>query len=128
MPLVQSEAQSLLAASLGQTAYTAVSGPVVALVTDGTDPTATAAGSEVTGGSYARQPFTPSTASAATPSVISNTNAISFTAMPAGNVKSINIYNSSTRRLYYGPLGTLKALGLGDTLSFAIGAITVSMQ
>jgi hypothetical protein len=127
--LVQTEAQKWLEASLGGTAYTAVTSPKVALITGGTAPTATTAGSEVTGGSYARQGFTAGTATAATPSVISNTNVISFTGMPACTVESIEIYdNAGTRRLWFGALTTPKTVGAGDTVSFAASAISISLS
>jgi hypothetical protein len=127
--LVQAEAKKWLEASLGGTAFTAVSSPQVALITNVTAPTATAAGSEVTGGSYARQGFTAGTATAATPSVIANTNVISFTGMPACTVESIEIYDGGgTRRLWFGTLTTSKTVGAGDTVSFASSAISISLS
>lgn len=126
--IVQAEAKAWLEASLAVASYTAVTGPVVALVTDVTDPSPTVAGSEVSGGSYARQAIAGGTATSATPSVILNTNVISFTGMPACTVKSLNIYNSSTRRLWFGPLSAIKTVGAGDTISFAASSISISLQ
>lgn len=126
--IVQAEAQRLIEASLGKTTYTAPTGAlVVALVT--ATGSSTAAGTEVTGGSYARQTYTPGSASAATPSVIANTNLISFTGMPACTVTGVDIFDSAgtPRRCYFGNLTASKTVGAGDVLSFAIGALTISL-
>jgi hypothetical protein len=125
--LDQTFAGDLLEASLGKTAFTAVSAPKVALITDATQPTSTVSGSEVSGGSYARQTFTPTVATDATPSVISNSGVISFTGMPACTVHAIEIWDS-TRRLWWGNLTADKTVGAGDVVSFADGAIDISLS
>jgi hypothetical protein len=53
---------------------------------------------------------------------------LTYATMPACTVTDIAIYNSSTRRLWFGPLGAPKTLGAGDTLSFAAAAISISLQ
>lgn len=125
----QNEAKRLLAASLGQATYTApTTGINVGLFTS--TGSSTAAGTEVTGGSYARQAYTPGAPSSATPSVIANTNVISFTGMPACTVTSAELYdqNGSPRRAYFGTLtGGNKTVGAGDTISFAAAALTISL-
>lgn len=125
--IVQAEAQRLLDASLSTASYTApTTGMAVALVT--ATGSSTAAGTEVTGGSYARQNVTFGSASAATPSVASNSGAVTFTGMPACTVTGVDIFdrNGTPRRAYFGNLSASKTVGAGDTLSFAIGALTIS--
>ena len=114
----------LLDALVGTTAYT-MTGPVkLALVTaNGND---ASAGTEVTGGSYARQTIT---FTAAASGQIENDSAISFTGMPAVTVVGIELYDSagSPKRLAYGALTVSRAVTAGDTVQFASGAITLSL-
>ena len=114
----------LLDALVGTAAYT-VTGPIkLALVTaNGND---ASAGTEVTGGSYARQTITFTTASGGE---IENNAAISFTGMPAVTVVGIEFYDSagSPKRLAYGALTTSRTVTAGDTVQFASSAITLSL-
>lgn len=114
----------LLDALVGTTAYT-VTGPIkLALVTaNGDDATP---GTEVTGGSYARQTITFSAASSGS---ISNSASISFAGMPAATVVGIEIYDSAgtPKRLAYGALTTSRVVTAGDTVQFASSAITLSL-
>ena len=114
----------LLDALVGTTAYT-VTGPIkLALVTaNGNDATP---GTEVTGGSYARQTITFSAASSGS---ISNSASISFAGMPAATVVGIEIYDSAgtPKRLAYGALTTSRVVTAGDTVQFASSAITLSL-
>jgi len=86
-----------------------------------------AAGTEVTGGSYARQTITFDAASSGS---IANNAAISFTGMPACTVVGIEIYDSagSPKRLAYGPLTASRTVTSGDTVQFASSAITLSLS
>lgn len=124
--IVQTEANRLLDASFGTAAYVAPTGAMkVALLTaNGTN---TAAGTEVAGGSYARQTLTMGAAAAG---VASNTNTITFTNMPAATITGVDIYDSagSPRRAWQGALTASKTTGAGDTLSFAPASITASIQ
>jgi len=88
---------------------------------------ATAAGTEVTGGSYARQSVTFSAASAGS---TSNSAAVSFTSMPAVTVTGIDIWGSEATpvRRWFGNLSASRTTASGDTLSFAAGAITASLS
>jgi hypothetical protein len=90
-------------------------------------PTATAAGTEVTGGSYAR---VAATFSAAAAGATSNSGAVTFPVASAswGTVNGAAICDalSGGNQLYFGALGTPKVVGIGDQLNFAIGALTVS--
>lgn len=107
------------------TASLTITTPIkLALVTaNGTD---AAAGTEVTGGSYARQTIAFGAASGGT---ISNSGTISFTNMPAATVVGIEVYdsNGTPKRLFYGPLTASKTTTAGDTLQFAAGSITLSL-
>lgn len=123
--LVLAESNRLLDASFGTTAYVAPTTPMkLALLTAAGSNTA--AGTEVSGGSYARQNLT---MGAAASGVASNTNSIAFTNMPAATINAVDIYDSAgtPRRAWTGTLGAAKTTGAGDTLSFAVGAISASL-
>lgn len=125
MGIVTAEANRLLDASLDGVAYVLPTTPMkLALATSA--PTGAAAGTEVAGGSYARQ--TASFGAAASAS-IANDAAITYTNMPAATTTHVDIYdnNGSPRRAYFGALTANKTTVLGDTLSFAIGALTVAL-
>jgi hypothetical protein len=115
----------LLDALVGTTSYTVTTPIKLALVTaNGSD---SAAGTEVTGGSYARQTIAFDAASGGS---IDNNAAISFTGMPACTVVGIEIYDNagSPKRLAYGPLTNTRTVTAGDTVQFASGAITLSLS
>lgn len=117
--LVQVERVQYLTALTGGTAYTNPTGTVkVALSTATTSDTS--AGTEVSGGSYARQAYGAGTPTSANPSVVSNSSTINFTGMPAVTTTDINIYDSTGTpvRKAWGPLSASKATGSGDTLQF----------
>jgi PAB1-binding protein PBP1 len=130
------EANRLLAASLNLTAYTAPTGPMKLALTSSV-PTAGSAGTEVTGGSYARFAITGSTTYfPATPTSGSWTNsngAISFTGMPAvttPGVQGVEIWdsNGTPRRAFFGSLTVAKITAAGDTLTFATSQLTVTQS
>lgn len=123
--LVIAEANRLLDASLGIAAYTAPTG-AMKLALETTTGTNAAAGTEVVGGSYARQTITFAAASAGS---ASNNSSISFTGMPSATVTGVEIYdsNGSPRRAWVGALTASKTVGAGDTLSFASSSISVSL-
>ena len=124
--IVAAEANRLLDASFGRVAYVAPTTPMrLALAT--TANTDSAAGTEVTGGSYARQDLDMGTAAAN--KQIPNSASEAFTNMPAVTVTHIDIYDAAAtpRRAWYGPLTTARTLAAGDTLSFAAAAITASI-
>jgi hypothetical protein len=114
----------LLDALVGTTAYTVTTPIKLALVTaNGDDATA---GTEVSGGSYARQTIA---FDAAASGEIENNAAISFTGMPACTVVGIEFYDNagSPKRLAYGALTVSRTITAGDTVQFAIGTITLSL-
>lgn len=104
--IVTVEANNLLGTSVAGNAYTVPTRPIMlALITDISDPTATTKGSEVSNtpgpGTYARQDTTTTTIWGS-PSGGSITNSaspgtVSFTGMPACNIKSIELWDSVTR-------------------------------
>jgi len=115
----------LLDALVGTSSYTVTTPIKLALMTaNGSD---SAAGTEVTGGSYARQTIAFDAASGGS---IDNNAAISFTGMPSCTVVGIEIYDSagSAKRLAYGPLTASRTVTSGDTVQFASGAITLSLS
>src|SRR2546430_13412393 len=117
--LVTVEANNLLGASLGQAAYSAPSGYVkVALVTTTTASSASAAGSEVSGGSDARQAVTFAAPSGGS---ISSNGAVTFTNMPAATVHQIEIWDSAGTpiRRWFGSLTADKTTGAGDKIGRA---------
>lgn len=117
---------TLLNHTLRNTAYTPATSIEIALFTTlpGEDGTG---GVEVTGGSYARQTVTFGAASAG---VVSNTGAVTFPVATAawGTILGIGYYEGSGggNLLYFGLLTTSKTVGIGDQLSFASGALTVT--
>lgn len=96
----------------------------VALVTaNGSD---SAAGTEVSGGSYVRQSVTfDSAASGAT----QNAGAVTFTNMPAVTVVGVEVWDNAGTpvRIWYGALTANKTLNAGDTFIIAIGDLDLSL-
>jgi hypothetical protein len=129
--IVTVEANALLTSSVTGAAYTPPSGVIkLALITDATDPTATTAGSEVTGGSYARQPLTSAWGSASGGTITNSLLAISFTGMPGPIViKSIELWDSAGTpvRRWFGALTASKTVNAGDTVTFATSSISISL-
>jgi hypothetical protein len=83
------------------------------------------AGVEATGGSYARQAIT---FGAPASGVCTSTNAQSFTNMPAMTVNYVSLHDAATvgNRLYSAAATSAKVTNAGDTVSIAIGGITVT--
>ena len=110
---------------LGTTAYTMPTNTWLSLHT--TTPTDSAAGTEVSTGAYARQNIDFGAASAG---VAANSNALTFTATGAswGSVTSWGIWDAVTagNRLIWGSFTTARTINDGESLTVAIGAITVT--
>ena len=123
--IVQVLANQLIDASFGTASLTAVTTPMK-LALASTTGTNTTAGTEISGGSYARQTITMSSASAGS---TSNPSVITFTNMPAVTTSGIDIYDSSgtPRRVWVGALTASKTTSSGDSLSFAATTITASL-
>lgn len=127
--LVAVEAGALLAVSSGQAAYTAPTTPMkVALVS--TTGTATAAGTEISGGSYGRQTITfaaPVTTSS--PATITSNVALTYTNMPAVTVTGVDEFDSAGTpiRRWFGALSASKTTNAGDTLTIASGSYSKTL-
>lgn len=123
--LVTTESNRLLDASFGTATYTAPTAPMkLALVT--VIGTASTAGTEVSGGSYARQ--TLAMAAAASGSC-ANSGVINFVNMPIATVVGVDVFDSAgtPRREWFGSLTTSRTTAAGDTLSFAISSLSASL-
>jgi len=110
---------------LGTTSYTMPSPVYVALFT--VAPSDAGGGTEVTGGSYARQT---AAFSAAASGATSNSANIDFTGMPAATTVAIALFDASTsgNMLVHGTLTTNKQTDAGDTLRIATGDLDISID
>lgn len=117
---------ALINATLRNTSYTSPATAYVALFT--TDPTDAGTGTEVTGGSYARQ-----AATFTSPSNGSSTLAADVTFPTAtgnwGTVTHFGIYDASTtgNLLYHGALNNSKNIQTGDILRIQVNNLTVTL-
>jgi hypothetical protein len=88
-------------------------------------------GTEVTGGSYARQAWS-GTVSGTAPTQAANTAAIEFPTASAnwGSVTHAAWFDASTagNMLAYGTLGTARTVNSGDAFRFAAGAAVVTLE
>jgi hypothetical protein len=126
--IVQVEANNMLNASLGKASYVATVTPLkLKLVT--VNGSATSAGTPVSGGSYTDQDITSAIATASGGST-SNSGAITFSGMPAVTVVGVEIWDSASTpvRKWYGALTASKTTASGDSISFAVGALTLSIS
>ncbi|GLP64306.1 hypothetical protein TUSST3_09260 [Streptomyces sp. TUS-ST3] len=97
----------------------------MALVTaNGSD---TAAGTEVAGGSYARQSLSVAAASAG---ATSNSADLVFAGMPAATVVGVEVWDSAGTpvRLWYGALAVSRTVAAGDELRITAGSLTLSLS
>lgn len=110
---------------LGTTTYTKPAAVYIGLFT--VAPSDAGGGTEVTGGSYARQA---ATFSAASSGATSNNSNVDFTGMPAATTVAIGIFDASTsgNMLLYGTLTTNKTTDAGDTLRIATGDLDISID
>jgi len=110
---------------LGTTTYASAATIYVGLFTSA--PGETGGGTEVSGGSYARQS---ATFSAATNGSTTNNANVDYINMPAASVVSIGIFDAATsgNMLLYGALTTPKTTDAGDTLRIASGSLTISID
>ncbi len=88
-------------------------------------PTDAGGGTEVAGGSYARQAITFSAASSGT---ITNSALITFSAIPAATITYIAVYDALTvgNLLYYGALSSSIISTSGSDVEFAIGNFVIT--
>jgi hypothetical protein len=117
---------ALINATLRNTSYTSPSVVYLGLYTS--DPTDADTGTEVTGGSYARQAVT---FGAPSNGVSTNTAAIEFPQATGtwGTVGWIGIEDASTggNLLYHTALDASKTIATGDIFKIAIGSLSVTL-
>jgi hypothetical protein len=117
---------ALINATLRNTSYTSPSVVYLGLYTS--DPTDADTGTEVSGGSYARQAIT---FGAPSNGVTTNTAAIEFPQATAtwGTVGWIGIEDALTggNLLYHSPLDASKTIQSGDIFKIAIGSLSVTL-
>lgn len=117
---------ALINATLRNTTYTSPATAYLALYT--TDPTDADTGTEVSGGSYARQAIT---MGAPSNGVSTNTVAIEFPQASAawGTVAYVGIRDALTtgNLLYHTALDVSKAIDVGDIFKIAIGSLSVTL-
>ena len=110
---------------LGTTSYTMPAAVYVGLFT--VAPGEAGGGTEVTGGSYARQA---ATFTAASSGATSNDTNIDFAGMPSATTVAIGIFDNASggNMLLYGDLTVNKATDAGDTLRIATGDLDISID
>ena len=117
---------ALINATLRNTSYTSPSTVYAALFTS--DPTDAGTGTEVSGGSYARQAIT---FGAPSNGVASNSGAVEFPQATGnwGTVTHFAIYDALTsgNMLYHGALTSSKTIETGDVFKFAISNVSVTL-
>lgn len=106
-------------------AFTVPTNVFVALYTTAT--TDAGGGTEVTGGSYARQ--TCNTWTAAVGGATSNSASINFSNMPAATVTHVALWDAVTagNMLFHGALTASQVVSAGQTFTFAIGDIDITL-
>jgi hypothetical protein len=116
---------ALINATLRNTAYTSPSVVYLALYTS--DPTDADTGTEVSGGSYARQSIT---FGAPSNGVSTNSAAIEFPQAGGawGTITFVGIRDASTagNLLFHTPLDASKTIATGDVFRVAIGSLSVA--
>lgn len=110
---------------LGTTTFTKPATVFVGLFT--VIPGEAGGGTEVSGGSYARQ--SASFNASANGSTVNSAN-IDFASMPSATTLAIGIFDASTsgNMLLYGGLTVHKSTDSGDTLRIATGSLTISID
>jgi hypothetical protein len=106
-------------------AFTAPTAPLKARLMTANG-SASAAGTEVAGGSYAPQTVVFGSAASG---AAANNAAVTFTGMPPITVVGVEVWDTSStpQRLWWGPLSANKTLNSGDTFQFDTGALGVSL-
>ena len=88
-------------------------------------------GTEVSGSGYSRQAIAFGAASSPD-GTTDNTGAVSFTASGGswGTITHVGIFDASTagNLLWHGALAASRTVNDGDTLSFAVGAVTLTLD
>jgi hypothetical protein len=127
--IVRVEAAAILNATFAEAAYTDPTTPIKVAM-DSAVGSDTAAGTEISGGSYARQTLTMAAASTGSyPTSIASNVALTYTNMPAVTVTSVDIFDSAGTpiRRWFGALTSSKTTNAGDTLTIASGSLTATL-
>ena len=126
--LNRAHAMALIDASLATTTLTASTGPIKCRLYTVVG-TASTAGTEVSGGSYASVTVTFSASTNADPPVAVSNVLASYTNMPACTVVAVELFDSysTPHRLWWGNLAASKVLNSGDTFQIASGSLTCSL-
>ncbi len=118
---------ALINVTLRGTSFTAISTPYVALFTS--DPTDAGTGTEVSGGSYARQSVT---MGAPSNGASINSADVTFPTCTSswGTVGWIGIYDALTsgNLLYHTPLDVAKVIDVGDVFKISSGNLSVTIS
>lgn len=114
---------ALVKHAVGKTSFTMPAAAYLALYTS--DPTVSDTGTEVAGGSYARQSITWGTEANGE---ITNSNVVSFTDLPAATIThwGIRDASSSGNLLYFGQLEVALTVTSGQDLAFAANNILIA--
>ncbi len=106
------------------TSYTPTTPLKLALVT--VNGSAGSAGTEATGGSYARQTIAFNSASSGS---ASNSGTVTFSSMPAATIVGLEIWDSAGTpvRLWWGALTASKVLASGDSIAFPAASVILSL-
>lgn len=121
--------RKILDHALGTTTFTKPTAVYAALFT--TSPADAASGTEVSGGSYARQAVTFAAASTTSGTSTAASNAgVTFTNLPTATITHVGIYDASTsgNLLYHGALTASKSVTSGDNFTINSGQLTVEEQ
>lgn len=135
MPLDQTEATRLAEAMMGKApagATPAPTPPIMLRLMSSTPSSPTTPGIEVVNSgnaTYAPQDITSATPAAATEGAFANNAPVTFTNMPEITTVGVEGWDSAgpPRRLFYGALAVSKQTAEGDSLTFANGALRVTM-
>lgn len=125
------EALNQVAASLGEAAYVATVGPIRGRLMTANG-TATVNGTEVVnsgGSTYASQDVGAAITSVAS-LPITTSAAVTWTNLPTATIVGLELWDSAgtPKRKWFGALAASKAVSLGDSLSIAAGALTITTQ
>jgi hypothetical protein len=126
--LDQAEASRLLRNSLGISAGTTPTTPMMQRLMSANG-SVSSNGTQVTGGSYAPQNLSTALGTEANGSVTTS-SAVSYTGMPATTTVGSEIWDSAgtPKRGWWSALAASKTTSAGDTLTFAAGQITISIN
>lgn len=123
------EALNQVAASLGEASYVATVGPIQGRLMTANG-TATTNGTEVVnsgGSTYAAQDVGAAiTSVAALP--VTTSAPVTWTNLPAATIVGLELWDSAAtpKRKWFGALSASKTVSLGDSLSIAAGALTIT--